>query len=218
MNIPQHPKISHILHVDRLQSLIDCGRLCCDADVVKKALPGTIIGMNAIKKRRLTSPLSQYPDLHVGDCVPFYFCPRSVMLHVIYKANHPDLAYKGGQEPIIHLGANLKEAIEWAQQVGRRWAFTSSNAGSSYFKHFNDIQQLHEIDWDAINTNNWSGPKISPHIKEGKQAEFLMEKEFPWKLIKYIGVYGDRTFRKVEALLAKSEHIPRLGIKKDWYY
>ncbi|MBE7527723.1 MAG: DUF4433 domain-containing protein [Burkholderiales bacterium] len=35
-------------------------------------------GVAQIKQRRLTSCLNSYPDLRVGDCVPFYFCPRSV--------------------------------------------------------------------------------------------------------------------------------------------
>jgi CxxC-x17-CxxC domain-containing protein len=38
--------------------------------------------MNKIKERRLKLPLSSHFNLFVGDCVPFYFCPRSVMLYV----------------------------------------------------------------------------------------------------------------------------------------
>jgi hypothetical protein len=48
--------------------------------------PGTTIGMDSIKQRRLTKSLNSHPDLRVGDCVPFYFCPRSVMLYNIYKS------------------------------------------------------------------------------------------------------------------------------------
>src|SRR6266568_599640 len=71
--IPENPKIYHIVHVDRLASII-AGGLWCDAEVVRRAPPGTTIGMNAIKQRRLTElTLSSHPGLHVGDCVPFYF-------------------------------------------------------------------------------------------------------------------------------------------------
>lgn len=59
--------------------------------------------MSSIKQRRLTLSLNSDPDLHVGDCVPFYFCPRSVMLFLIHRRNQ-ELAYQGGQEPIVHLG------------------------------------------------------------------------------------------------------------------
>ena len=66
--------------------------------------------MNQIKERRLKElTLSSHPGLHVGDCVPFYFCPRSIMLYLIYRANHPELAYRGGQKPIVHLEADLQQ-------------------------------------------------------------------------------------------------------------
>ena len=33
------------------------------------------------------------------------------MLYVIHCANHPELAYRGGQQPIIHLEADLHQHI-----------------------------------------------------------------------------------------------------------
>ena len=64
--------------------------------------------------------------------MPFYFCPRSVMLFVIHRANHPELTYRGGQEPIIHFEADLHTVIRWAEANGTRWAFSLSNAGANY--------------------------------------------------------------------------------------
>jgi hypothetical protein len=89
--IPNEPKIYHIVHVDRLASII-AGGLWCDAEVVRRAPPGTTIGMNAIKQRRLKElTLASHPGLFVGECVPFYFCPRSIMLYLIYQGNHPEV-------------------------------------------------------------------------------------------------------------------------------
>lgn len=52
--------------------------------------------MSSIKKRRLESLiLTSHFDLYVGQCVPFCFCPRSIMLFVIHCANHPELIYRG---------------------------------------------------------------------------------------------------------------------------
>ena len=103
MTVPSNPRIYHIVHVDRLASIMSEGSLWCDAEIVRQARPGTTIGMNSIKQRRLTNRLLSHDGLCVGDCVPFYFCPRSIMLYVIKMANHSELAYRGGQEPIIHL-------------------------------------------------------------------------------------------------------------------
>lgn len=117
---------------------------------------GTTIGMSDIKQRRLEElTLGSHPDLHVGDCVPFYFCPRSVMLYLIHQGNHPDLAYRSGQGPIIHLESDLHTVVAWANQHHRRWAFTLSNAGSRFFEDRCDLAQLTEIDWDAVHATDW---------------------------------------------------------------
>ena len=81
MPVPDNPKIYHIVHVDRLTSIIQNACLWSDAEMAQRRATGTTIGMNNIKAARLTQrTLNSHPCLHVGECVPFYFCPRSVML------------------------------------------------------------------------------------------------------------------------------------------
>ena len=74
MPVPRQPKIYHILHVDRLPSIIADGYLWCDAEILRREPSGTTIGMSAIKQRRLKLALASHPNLHVGECVPFSFC------------------------------------------------------------------------------------------------------------------------------------------------
>ena len=209
---PAQPKIYHIVHVDRLNSIIADGRLWSDASLQHNPRPGTVIGMSTIKERRLTNEITSRPGLKVGDCVPFYFCPRSVMLYMIDKANHPRLDYRGGQEPIVHLEANLHETVEWADQNERRWAFTLSNAGSRYFSDRCDLAQLDEIDWDAVRATYWRD------CKEEKQAEFLVETSFPWTLIHRIGVYNAETQSKAVEVLQTADHQPSVTRQRGWYY
>jgi len=120
--VPARPKLYHIVHADRLTSIIADGGLLCDTTMMKRPKVGTAIGMTEIKARRARTKLASHPELNVGDCVPFYFCPRSVMLYLVYRGNHQGLTYRGGQEPIVHLEADLHDAIEWASgrtDVGR---------------------------------------------------------------------------------------------------
>ena len=72
---PTNPKIYHIVHVDRLPSIIAAGCLWSDAEIVRRAAidgdMGTTMGMNSIKETRLTvRQLKSHPGLHVGQCVP----------------------------------------------------------------------------------------------------------------------------------------------------
>lgn len=219
MTVPTQPKIYHIVHVDRLLSIIADGYLWCDAEVVRRTPAGTTIGMNHIKQRRLEElTLTSYPNLSVGDCVPFYFCPRSIMLYLIYRGNDTSLTYRSGQEPIVHLQADLHNCVAWAEQHDKRWAFTLSNAGAYYFEDRCNLAQLSEINWQAVRTNRWSGNGISSSIKEGKQAEFLFEYCFPWHLIECIGVHSEIIYKKVVNVLPVNGHRPQVAIKTDWYY
>ena len=211
MPVPARPKIYHICHVDRLASIV-AGGLLSDAEVQRQAPPGTVIGMSNIKQRRLTElMLDSHPGLYVGQCAPFYFCPRSVMLFLIHKRN-PELTYKGGQEPIVHLEADLYDVVAWAQANGRRWAFTLSNAGSYYFEDRADLAQLDQIDWTAVATTQW------PAVKERKQAEFLVEQSFPWHLIERIGVYSGAINAQVAHALPVGGHRPPVAVLPAWYY
>jgi hypothetical protein len=213
MPIPAEPKIYHIVHVDRLPSIVADGWIWCDAEINRRSPPGTTIGMNGIKQRRLNElTLASHPGLHVGDCVPFYFCPRSIMLYLIHQANHPELSYRGGQGAIIHLEADLQQTVTWAEERGLRWAFTLSNAGARYFEDRCDLGQLGEIDWDAVQANDWR------QCKEGKQAEFLIEKQFPWHLVSRIGVLSRQVYGQVSAALQGASHKPRVEIRSEWYY
>lgn len=212
MTAPDHPKLYHICHVDRLPSIVASGGLLSDAAVQQHTLAGTMIGMSNIKQRRLTElQLASHPGLFVGQCVPFYFCPRSVMLFLIHRQN-AELAYRGGQGPIVHLEADLHATVAWAQQHRRRWAFTASNAGSRYFDDWANLAQLNSVDWNAVQARNWSG------CKEGKQAEFLLEHGFPWGLVERIGVASRLVYAQAANALPAAGHRPPVEIRPDWYY
>ena len=98
------------------------------------------------------------------------------MLYVIHCANHPDLAYRGGQGPIIHLEADLHSVVRWVEEKQRRWAYSLSNAGSYYAQFYTDLDYLDEIDWNAVGARDWS----EQDIREAKQAEFLVQQSLPW--------------------------------------
>ena len=213
MPVPAKPKIYHIVHVDRLSSIVASEFLWSDKEISRRRVAGTTIGMNNIKHRRLNElTLNSYPCLSVGSCVPFYFCPRSVMLYVIHMADHPELTYRGGQVPIIHLEADMHKVVAWAEQFDRRWAFTTSNAGSRFFEDFSDLTLLSKLDWNAIQARYWS------ESRDRKQAEFLIEGSFPWELVSRIGVLTQHVRKQVHSAVEGSAHRPRVDITPHWYY
>ena len=210
---PASPKIYHITHVENLPRILADGCVFSDAVINQSGGPSKTIGMSTIKQRRLSLPVKCHPGDKVGEYVPFYFCARSVMLYIIYQGNHPEVSYRGGQGPIVHLEADLRAAVDWAVQKNRRWAFTLSNAGAVYTEFRSNLAQLAEIDWDAVDARDWRAPET----KEGKQAEFLIYEEFPCHLIERIGVSSASVYSQVRAALGSSAQ-PVVEIRRDWYY
>jgi ssDNA thymidine ADP-ribosyltransferase, DarT len=171
--------------------------------------------MSAIKQRRLEEiEVACHPGTTVGQYVPFYFCPRSIMLYILHMGNHPDVSYRGGQQPIVHLQADLYQVIDWANLNQVRWAFSSGNAGAYLTTFYNNPAHLSEIDWAAVSATDFRDAKV----KEGKQAEFLMFDVFPWTLVEKIGIIDNTTEIKVKAALANAGHRPTIAVEPNWYF
>lgn len=176
---PASPKIYHITHIGNLATIVAEGVLHCDATITARGGPAVAIGMSHIKRDRLSRPVPCHPGDMAGDYVPFNFCPRSVMLYLIHMANHLDLAYRGGQGPIVHIEADLHRVTDWADANGARWAFVPVNARAAYAQFYCQRGDLEAINWEAITNNNFRDESV----KESKQAEFLMHAAFPWSLV-----------------------------------
>jgi len=212
---PAQPKIYHITHVDNLRDILADDALLSDRCLLDRGGPGSPIGMSSIKRRRLERlEVKCHPGTMVGDYVPFYFCPRSVMLFVISRGNHPELAYRGGQRPIVHLEADLREVVRWAQTCGSRWAFSLSNAGAAYAQFRSKLEDLDHLDWGAIAATDFR----AADVKEGKQAEFLVYERFPVELVTRIGVQSPAIRSQVVATFANAPKQPVVEVRPDWYF
>lgn len=136
------------------------------------------------------------------------------MLYILHKGNLEGLKYKGGQRPILHLQADMHAVVDWAERKGRRWAFSDTNAGARYVDFFNDLGRLDEINWAAVNSSDFRDAKV----KDGKQAEFLVYRSFPWELIEKIGVHDAQVLAAVQKVIAEADHQPLLRVETGWYY
>lgn len=125
-----HPKIYHITHAGNPPQVIQQGMTWSDARRIEPGLNCELDGMSAIKQRRLaTREVPCHPGATVGEYVPFYLCPRSIMPCLLHMGDHPALSYDGGQEPIVHLAADLRATVAWADQIGRTVGFHRPQRG-----------------------------------------------------------------------------------------
>jgi hypothetical protein len=212
---PANPKICHITHVNNLPGIVQADGLWSDAKRIELGLGTNLIGMSRIKQRRLTViDVGCHPGTKVGQYVPFFYCPRSIMLYILYRGNHDDIDYREGQRPIVHLVADLDASIQWATEHGVRWALSPTNAGALYASFFNQREDLNRIDWQAVANRDFRDPAV----KEAKQAEFLMLDWFPWSLVEQIGVFDQNIEQIAGQHIAGSTHQPLVRVENGWYY
>jgi hypothetical protein len=214
ISIPVSPKIYHITHIQNLSKIIANQGLVSDAKRIQSNLQCSLVGMSDIKQRRLKIEVSCHPGTKVGEYVPFYFCSRSIMLYILHKGNHPDLSYQGGQNPIVHLQSDVNSVIQWGNANGVKWSFTNTNASSGLVDFYKNSSDLSQIDWNAVNSNNFNNPQI----KHGKQAEFLMFDFFPWTLVEKIGTINTAMATKVQASFLNTGHQPIVAVEQTWYF
>jgi ssDNA thymidine ADP-ribosyltransferase, DarT len=195
--------------MDNLASMVAEGQLWCDSQRISRSLTTTSIGHEHIKERRLKRPVPVSAGECLGDYVPFSFCPRSVMLYVIYAGGVAQ--YKGGQNPIVH----LVSSIDLIEKTGRPWAFTDRHAELEYAQYFESTDDLDKIEWGAMPLQYWAD---SEQTKEKRQAEFLVHRRCPWSAIRQIGVKTEQTKQKVEDLLQDCDEVPDVILKPAWYY
>ena len=213
--VPSSPKIYHITHIDNLSSIVEGGELVSDAKRIASGLSCSLVGMSTIKQRRLAEiKVSCHSETMVGQYVPFYFCPRSIMLYILHRGNHPEVSYKGGQQPILHLRSDFNKVIQWADSNKVPWAFSSGNAGAYLTTFHNHPSQLNQIDWAAVTSTDFRDAKV----KEGKQAEFLMFDRFPWMLIEKIGTSNGTIATRVKDMLDNAVHRPAISVEPTWYF
>jgi hypothetical protein len=214
-NVPNNPKIYHITHVDNLPQLLQMGMLFSDAERIRQGLNCQLVGISRIKDRRRTEiEVDCHAGTKVGEYVPFYFCPRSIMLYLLHKGNHPDISYRDGQRPIVHLQSDLLAVVRWASSVDRKWAFSRSNAGSRYTEFYADLARLDQVNWEAVESSDFRDSVI----KDGKQAEFLLHESFPLNLVEKIGVMEASIGRQVQDIYSGSSILPTVSIEREWYY
>ena len=177
-------RIYRIVHIENLSQILEQGKLWCGNQIVAQGLPYTSIGNKNLTRSRSAKPVPCEPGGSLNDYVPFYFCPRSVMLYQISKRH--ESTYGGDQEPIVH----LVSTVEAINKAGRPFVFTDRHAYLSTATFYNDAARLTELDIAIIRSRDWKKTEEDPNRRKRKMAEFLAHDFVSWERIQGIGVFS----------------------------
>ena len=207
------PPIFHITHLDNLAAIVTANGLWSNNHRPAGMAVPTSIAHAQIQGRRarVVVPSGFGGTLH--DYVPFYFGDRSPMLYANHAGQVP--SNPGGQRCIAYL---VFDAGAVAAAVPG-WAFTDGHAVMRPLtRYFDRLDDLNQLDWGAIGARHWGDTPQDPDRKRRKQAEFLVHRFVPWRLVTEVAVIDGAAQSAAVAALAAAPHRPSVAIRPRWYY
>ena len=98
------------------------------------------------------------------------------------------------------------------------WLFTDGHAVIDFSEYYTDISDLDKIDWAIMTSRYWHDTLEDGDRLRRRQAEFLTHQFFPWELVSEIAVIDSRVANDVSRMIATAAHVPKVAVRRDWYY
>jgi len=121
----------------------------------------------------------------IGEYVPFYFTPRSIMLYNIVTGYRAPVVPQRQREEIVVIRCLIDHLANLD-----RWFFTDGQANDSETYHYNNLKYLSQIDWDCIQNSDFSKSDGDYDRPRRYQAEFLVHNSVPVDYIESICVHN----------------------------
>jgi len=135
---------------------------------------------------RSTTPVKLDGFGVIGEYVPFYFTPRSIMLYNIITGYYAPKVPKRSKDEIIVLRCLIEVLVKQGQ-----WFFTNGQANDEETNHFEDLSHLNNIDWICIQNSNFAKSDGDYDRQRRYQAEFLVRNFVPVNCIESVCVYSE---------------------------
>lgn len=210
--IPDTIWVFRIVHYTNLEYILQHGMFTKqhprqDPDYV-------VIGDNQLIGQRHDYPVGIEGMGNLGDYVPFYFGPLSVMLLNI-KTGYRGIT-KRSQREIVYVCCKM-EAFE---QKELSFVFTDGHAKDRLTSFFLNRDDLKEVDWDVVKSRYWNNTPEDDTRQRRKQAEFLVQDHVPPDCIGAIVVYDQEMLDFVAEIMQRLDlSIPtQIDSKGNFYY
>jgi hypothetical protein len=151
---------------------------------------------------------------NIGEYIPFYFTPRSMMLFNIITGYQAPLVPKLKKEEIIVVRC-LTENVSTAN----RFFFTDGQANvTSITNHYNNLKDLDKVDWEIIQNGDFKKSTADSDKQRRYQAEFLAHHHVPVNFIESINVYNSKAATFVQTEMAKTDKLIPIRIHPPYFF
>lgn len=208
--MPSYPiptPIYHFTHIGNLSRLLSTGEILCKNEMTAQNANYTSSAFDSVQAHRkgFHVPVSMGGTIH--DYVPFYFNSLSPMLYTINCGNVGNVRM---QDLVF-----FKSSAQIVEASGSDFAFTDGHGIMDLSDYYDDIADLEQVPWNAINARYWND---FPDGRRLRQSEFLVYKRFNWNLVELIGVYNKTMKVSVENLLSGLQLPLIVEVKRNWYF
>lgn len=168
--------------------------------------------MPELIEKRTTRAVPIRPGGSLGDYVPFYFTPWSVMMYNI-KTGFNNVIKRPNAEIAI-----LVSSLHHLRKLNTPFIFTNGHAYMAESDYFTDLSDLDKIDWELLRRRDFSRDPEDPGKVGRYQAEALVHRRVPVDALLGIGCY-DRTVKvTLEAAAKRRDLSMSIRALPDWYF
>ena len=161
--MPNNVRLFRITHKNNLAHILQFG--ICNKSHTDANPDYVPIGNYNVIGRRTEHIVDIAGYGNVGDYVPFYFTPLSVMLYNILTGyGVPKIA----PEEIIFLVSSVKTVAN----CGNRYFFTDGQANTFITTHFSHLKDLDQTDWDVVLSEYFKKAILTPIDCAGIRLNF----------------------------------------------
>ena len=189
---PDAAHIFRITHVDNVPWILQHGLHCKTSKLVDPNFVS--IGMPELIQKRTKRAVPIAPGGHLGDYVPFYFTPWSVMMFNI-TTGWNGVTKRSNREIAI-----LVSSLHKLDGLGIRFVFTNGHAYMQESDYFDNLGDLDKVDWDLLRRRDFKNNPEDPGKLGRYHAEALVHRHVPVEALAGIACYdsGAKTTIKNE--------------------
>lgn len=207
---PEQGYIFRITHIRNVPWILDHGLHCRNSDVVD---PNFIpIGLPELIDRRTNHPIPIAPGGVLGDYVPFYFTPHSMMLYNI------NTGYNGVIRRANSDIAILVSTLNAVAAARVRFVFTDGHAYMQGSNYYVDIAELHRIDWNILKRRDFKKTPDDIDKSRRYQAEALVHRHLPAQALAGIACYNQNSADLVVAEIEQRRLPMTVQGLPSWYF
>jgi hypothetical protein len=207
---PDKALIFRIIHRDNLSWILDNGLHARNG--VKSDPNYRSIGNPDLIDKRSRRVVAVGPGGTLGDYVPFYLTPFSIMMYNI-KTGYGGIQKVPNDEIVI-----LVSSLFRISELRIPFAFTDRHAYTQMANYFTDLNRLDQIDWPLLNRRDFRNDPDDPGKMERYQAEALVWKYVPLEAILGVCSYTQEVNDSIKKQLDLRGLTIQTTVNVKWYF